>query len=86
MRGGVSYISKRFIKANNKYLLSHNPKQESKHIIYLDRNNSYSYAMSKFLLTRGFKWIDPKEFYLNKFTSNSSSKDCAFEIDLEYPK
>ena len=42
--------------------------------------------MSKFLLTRGFKWIDPKEFYLNKFTGNSSSKDCVFEVDLEYPK
>ena len=28
--------------------------------------------MSKFLSTSGFKWIDPKEFDLNKYTSNSS--------------
>ena len=34
-----SYISKRYRKANNKYLKSYNPKQESKHIIYLDPNN-----------------------------------------------
>ena len=41
--------------------------------------------MSKFLLTNGFKWIDPKEFDLNKHTSNSS-KGCILEDDLEYPK
>ena len=41
--------------------------------------------MSKFLLTSGFKWIDPKEFDLNKYTNNSS-KGCVLEIDLEYPK
>ena len=34
MTGGVSYISNRYSKANNKYLKSCDPKQESKHIIY----------------------------------------------------
>ena len=46
-------------------------------------NNLYGYAMSKFLPTRGFKWIDPKEFDLNKYNSNSS-KGCVLEVDLEY--
>ena len=64
---------------------SYDPKQESKHIIYLDANNLYGYAMSKFLPTIGFKWIDPKEFDLNKCTSNSS-KGCVLEVDLECPK
>ena len=41
--------------------------------------------MSKFLPTSGFKWINPKDFDLNKYTSNSS-KGCALEVDLEYPK
>ena len=35
-RGGISYISNRYSKANNKYLKSYDPKQESNHIIYLD--------------------------------------------------
>ena len=38
MTGGVSYISKRYSKANNKYLKSYDPKQESKHITYLNAN------------------------------------------------
>ena len=84
-RGGISYISNRYSKANNKYFKTYDPKQELKHIIYLDANNLYGYAMSKFLPTSGFKWIDPKEFDLNKYTSNSS-KVCALEVDLEYPK
>ena len=84
-RGGVSYISNRYSKTNNKYLNSYDPTQESKHIIYLETNNLYCYAMSTFLATSGFKMIDSKEFDLNKDTSNSSKK-CVLEIDLEYPK
>ena len=33
MRGGVSYISNRYSKANSMYLKSYDSKQESKHII-----------------------------------------------------
>ena len=84
-RGGISYISNRYSKANNKYLKSYDPKQESKHIIYLDANNLYGYAMSKFLPTSGFKWIDPKEFDLNKYTSNSL-KGCVLEVILNFQK
>ena len=39
--------------------------------------------MSKFLSTSGFKWIDPENVDLNKYTSNSS-KGCVLEVDLEY--
>ena len=39
-------------KANNKYLKSYDPKQKLKPIIYLDANNLYGYAMSKFVSTR----------------------------------
>ena len=41
--------------------------------------------MSKFLPTSGFRWIDSKEFDLNKCASNSS-KVCVLEVDLEYHK
>ena len=52
--------------------------QESKPIIHLDVNNLYGCAMPKFLATRHLKQRDPKEFELNKCTSNSS-KGCVLE-------
>ena len=41
LRGGISYISKRYAKANNKYINDYDPKKESKFITYLDMNNLY---------------------------------------------
>ena len=64
---------------------SYDQKGDSKRITYLDANNFYGYTMSKFLPTSRFKWIDYKEFDLNKYTNNSS-KECVLEVDLEYPK
>ena len=64
---------------------SYDPKQESKHITYLEANNLYGYAMSKLLPVSQFKWIDPKELDMNKYTKNSS-KVCVLEVNLEYPK
>ena len=51
----------------------------------MNTNNLHGYAISKFLPASGFKWINSKEFDLNKYTSNSS-KGCVLEVDLEYPK
>ena len=58
---------------------------KNQNIIYLDVNDLYCYAMSKFLPTSRFKWIDPKEFDLNKYTSNSL-KGCVLGVDLAYSK
>ena len=41
--------------------------------------------MSAFFPASGFKWINPKKFDLNKYTSNSS-KGCILQINLECPK
>ena len=41
--------------------------------------------MSNFLPTSGFKCRNPKEFDLNKYTSDIW-KGCVLEVDLEYSK
>ena len=46
MRGGISYISKRYSKANNKYMKCYGSSEESKFIMYLDANNLHGWAMS----------------------------------------
>ena len=46
MRWGISYITKRFNKANNKYMQFYDDKRPSKYITNLDVNNTYGWAMS----------------------------------------
>ena len=57
LRGAVSYIAKRYSKANNKYMKDSDPTKSSKYISYLDMNNLYSWAMSRYLPYGGFKWL-----------------------------
>ena len=53
----ISYIAKRYAKANNKYMKDYDPKKPSKFITYLDMNNLYGWAMSGYLPYGGFKWL-----------------------------
>ena len=46
MEGGISHITKRYSKANNKYMKSYDDGKPSKYIIYLDANNLYGLTMS----------------------------------------
>ena len=49
---------------------------KNQNTIYLGMNNLYGCAMSKFLPTSGFKWIDPKAcvcYFLFIFSPNDSS-------------
>ena len=39
LRGGVSYISKRYAKANNKYINDYDSKKASECITYLDMSH-----------------------------------------------
>ena len=47
-RRGVSYITKRYAKANNKYMSDYNPKKPSAFITYLDKNDLYGWSMSEY--------------------------------------
>ena len=57
LRGGISYIAERYPKANNKHMKDYDPKKPSKFITYLDMNNLYDWAMSRYLPYGRFKWL-----------------------------
>ena len=62
IRGGVSMITHRMATANNHYLPDGvNPEKELQHLIYLDANNLYGWAMSQPLPTHGHRWLSDKE-------------------------
>ena len=54
-RGGISYIVKRYAKANNKYMNDYDSEKPSTFITYLDKNNLYGWAMSEYLPNGEFK-------------------------------
>ena len=77
MRGGVSYISKRYSKTS-----------KNKRILYLDMNNLYGCAMRQYLLISNFKWVKSIGKIEQKLMNikNNSSAGYVLEVDLEYPK
>ena len=81
IRGGVSMISNRYGKANNKYMgKSFIDTMLSMYIVYLDANSLYGWAMTKPLTTHGFKWMKVSEL------ENWENHSCILEVDLEYPR
>ena len=48
MRCGISYINKRYSKANNKYYEDYDKEKPKIYIIYLDINNLYGHPMSQY--------------------------------------
>ena len=84
LRGGTSYIAKRYAKANNKYTSDYDPEKPSTYITYLDKNNLYGWSTSEYLHYGGFNWLKN----VDKFDVNSINKksDTGYflEVDLEY--
>ena len=57
LRGGISYIVKRYAKVNSKYMNDYDPKKSLTFISYPDMNNLYGWAMREYLPYGGFKWL-----------------------------
>ena len=88
IRGGISMISNRYGKANNKYMKrGFNMNKALKYLMYLDKNNLYGWAMCNKLPTHGFKWLtsgEMKKIYENRHNLNKIP--CILEVDITYPK
>ena len=85
LRGGISYIAKRYAKANNKYMNDYDPKNPSTFIPYLDMNNLHGWAMSEYLLFGGFKWLQNVDRFDVMSISEKSPIGYFLEVDLGYP-
>ena len=84
LRGGISYIAKRYSKANNEYMKNNDLKKPSKFIPYLDMKNLYGWAMSSYLSYGGFKWLKNVDGFDVNSISEKSPIGYFLEVDLEY--
>ena len=88
MRGGISYINKRYSKENNKYCSDYDRTKPEKFITYLDMNNLYGKAMSEYLPYGDFKWLEVNNETINKVLNKSDESLYGYflEVDLEVPE
>ena len=85
IRGGVSVISNRYAKANNKYMgEEYDESKDSSYIMYWDANALYSGAMQEPVPYKNFRWIETKTLRrMEKYPS--LIKSCTLEVDLNVP-
>ena len=84
-KGGISYIAKRYAKANNKYMNDYEPSKPSTFITYLDKNNLHVWVMSEYLPYKKFEWVKNVD-ELDVISINKKIDVGYFlEVDLEYP-
>ena len=85
LRGGISYIAKRYAKANNKYMNDYDSEKPSTFINYLDMNNLYGWAMSEYLPYEGFEWLKNVDEFNVMSISEYNPLGYFSEADLKYP-
>ena len=100
-RGGFSgVLGTRYVKANNKYFKDYNKNKPSNHLLYLDANNLYGWAMSQPLPIGDFKWerlgafrdeakpldADGTSFLegFDYYKNCPKGRGCIIECDLQY--
>ena len=84
MRGGVSYINKRYSKANSKYCPDYDKTKPEKYIIDFDMNNWYGHAVSQCLPYYNLKWVKNIDKIKQKLINIkiNSSTGYILEVDL----
>ena len=85
LRGGISFIAKRYAKATNKFMNDYDPKKQSIFISYLDMNNLYGWAMSEYLPYEGFKWLKNVDEFDVMSINEKSHVGHFLEVDPKYP-
>ena len=93
LTGGASQVANPWAEANHEGIEKNFDREVSRaYIAMFDCNNQYGWAMSEFLPTHGFKWVElyteSPEFWTNFVLQQEDYQDTGyfFEVDLEYPE
>jgi len=87
-RGGVVHFSTRYAKANLPTEPDYNPQLPESHLVQLDVNSLYSWAMSRCLPTRNFRKLTAEEvevFDISTIDENGP-KGYLLNVDVKVPR
>ena len=88
--GGISAVLNPYARANNPQCPDYNPELPLNTIMYVDANNLYGWAMSLFLPTGGFEWVEvtDKDNWAEFIAKQGDEQENGYflEVDLEYPE
>jgi hypothetical protein len=87
IRGGIGMVSKKYASANHGKIDDFVESEKNNHIMYLDANNLYGWAMSQYLPTGLMRFLskDEIEQFDLKTVAEDSEEGYILEVDLEYP-
>jgi len=88
IRGDLSYVSRRFAKANHPTLPNYRPEEPISYLCYLDANSMYATCQTFSLPVGDFRFLTQSEidaFDVNS-VSDQSDRGYILEVDLEYPE
>ncbi len=89
IRGGICVITKRLSRANNSLLppALYDPDSPELHILYLDANNLYGWAMSQVMPSHNFRWMEEADYINIDWPHLNEDRTTGYfvECDLEYP-
>lgn len=93
-RGGQAIITRRYARANNRYMRDFDRKQQESYILYLDANNLYGWAMSRKLPISDFRFattwevmdmLEETERGCWRVKQLDEDTGAFLEVDLDYP-
>ena len=83
IRGGISYIDKRYSEIDNEYCQDYDEEKPKKYIIYLDMNNLYEHAMSQYLPYSNFNWVKNIDKIKQKLMNIKSNSPTGYILELD---
>jgi len=87
IKGGLSYVSRRFAEANHPTLLNYRQEEPIPYLCYLDANYLYATCQTFSLPVGDFRFLTQSEIDAFDVNSVSDQLDRGYnlEVDLEYP-
>ena len=83
MKRGISYASKKYSKANNRFCPDYDKTRPEKYVNYINMNNLYVCAMSQYLPYGGFKWVKINNERFNRILNKSDNSLHGYFVEAD---